>query len=380
MTRYVIVCAFDEPPPDALAEELELTDRLRLVRGEERPDLWISWASFHELEPRLAAALAEGKVGSAAMLPTLPPPEQRWILTEWRGQLAVHGSIANQLDPRFWAGPSRYDLIDLRVFMPSGEEPLQSMAGPTARPGPPRAAWVETVAEYRGALDANKAVLITAPAQQILTRMRNWFGDLADERVGGAVAVLSMSGIKPSAQTQVVLRSPAALGLRRASGATTLPALSQAGEIETQAWGTSSENPTRGLARPRPGYDKTTSRSLTAELAAFKASTGAPYGVLIRLRARADTEVRVKRGLVFEQQTLSRAQNLVIASGTTVSLPGGRSASLALPAWCLNRRLAPPSGEPVRPTPLYMPLTAGMTQGTLWRIAERFLDNFGGPE
>jgi hypothetical protein len=62
MTRYVIVCAFDEPPPDALAEELELTDRLRLVRGEERPDLWISWASFHELEPRLAAALAEGKV------------------------------------------------------------------------------------------------------------------------------------------------------------------------------------------------------------------------------------------------------------------------------------------------------------------------------
>jgi hypothetical protein len=51
-----------------------------------------------------------------------------------------------------------------------------------------------------------------------------------------------------------------------------------------------------------------------------------------------------------------------------------------LPAWCLNRRLAPPSGEPVRPTPLYMPLTAGMTQGTLWRIAERFLDSFGGPE
>jgi len=121
MARYVIVCAFDEPPPDALAGELELADRLRLVRGEERPDLWISWAPFHEVEARLAAALAEGKVGSAAMLPALPPPGERWILTEWRGRLAVHGSIANQLDPRFWASPSRYDLIDLRIFTPSGD-------------------------------------------------------------------------------------------------------------------------------------------------------------------------------------------------------------------------------------------------------------------
>jgi len=380
MARYVIVCAFDEPPPDALAGELELADRLRLVRGEERPDLWISWAPFHEVEARLAAALAEGEVGSAAMLPALPPPGERWILTEWRGRLAVHGSIANQLDPRFWASPSRYDLIDLRIFTPSGEEPPLSMAGPAAKSRARQATWVETSAEYRAALDANQAVLITAPAQQILTRMRNWFGDLADERVGGAVAVLAMSGIKPSAQTQVVLRSPAALGLRRASGPTVLAELSRAGEIRTQAWGTSSEDPTRRLARPRPGYGRAESRSLTAELTALRATTGARYGVLIRLLARADGEVRMEDGLIFEQETLNRAQNLVLASGAVVSVGGGRPASLALPAWCLNRRLAPPHGEPVRPTPLYVPLTASMTQGTLWRIVERSLHGFGDQE
>ena len=49
MARYVTVCAFDTPPPDSLAAALDLADRLRLVRGEDHPDLWISWKLAHEI-------------------------------------------------------------------------------------------------------------------------------------------------------------------------------------------------------------------------------------------------------------------------------------------------------------------------------------------
>jgi hypothetical protein len=379
MAPYVIVCAFDKPPPDDLAETLELADRLRLVRGEEHPDLWISWSRFHEVEAPLAAALTAGQVSSAALLATLPPPDERWILTQWRGQLAVHGSIAHQLDPRFWAGPSCYELIDLRVFAPSGEAPRMSMTEPPQGRGGRRAEWVETVSEYRTALETDRPVLITAPAQQIMTRMRDWFGELADERVGGAIAVLAMSGVTPSSRSQVVLRSPAALGLRRVTGATTLAALRKAGRITAQAWGTSSDNPAWGIDRPRPALRRRASRSLAAELTALKAATGARHGVLIELAEGADPEVLVDTGLVFEQETLNSVQNLAIAAGSMIALDVGHPVTRAMPAWCLNRRLAPPGGQVVRPTPLFVPLTANMDQGTVWNIMERSVNSFGTP-
>jgi len=379
MANYVIIYAFDEPPSDDLADVLKLTDRLRLVRGEERPDLWISWADFHEIEARLAAALAAGQVSSAALLPGLPPPEQRWLLTEWRGQLAVRDSIASQLDPRLWAVPSGYDLIGLRIFAPAGPEPDRSMAAPAPMPGMRRARWVETVTEYRNSLDTDRPVLITAPAQQIMSRMRDWFGELADERVGGAVAVLAMSGIEARARSMVVLRNPAALGLRRVSGTSALAAHARAGRVTIQAWGTSSDDPTRGIRRPRPGYSRVESRSLKAGLTASRAVTGARYGILIKLSAGVSSEVVIDTGLVFEQETLNRVQNLAIAAGSVIGVDAGEPVSRALPAWCLNRMLAPPGGEPVRPTPLYVPLTAGMSQAAVWSVVERSLDSFGAP-
>jgi len=380
MAHYVIVYAFDDPPPADLAETLELADRLRLVRGEERPDLWISWAGFHKIEAPLATALAAGQVRSAALLPTVPPPDQRWLLTEWRGQLAVHSSIAHQLDPRFWAYPSRYELVDLRVFRPASDEPGRSM---TARPGGPgarRPRWVETAAEYRASLDSERPTLITAPVEQIMTRMRAWFGELADERVGGAIAILATSGITPSARSQVVLRNPAALGMRRVTGAAALAGHCRAGRITVRAWGTSSDDPTRGI--DRPGRTRQESRSLTAQLTSMKAVTGARYGILAELlAAEADTEVLIETGLVFEQETLNGVQNLAIAAGSIVNVNTDASwpVRTAPPAWCLNRHLASPSGEPLRPTPLFVPLTASMDQGTVWSIVERSMNNFGTP-
>ncbi len=374
--RYVTVCAFDSPPADALARTLSLDDRLRLVRGEERPELWISWEPFHAVEAALAAALAAGQVRSAALLPALPLPEHRWMLIEWRGQLAVAWDIADQLDPRFWTRLSRYELVGMRTFTPAGEpDPVRTAPG--AAPGYRRADWVETTAEYRASLDTSRPTAITAPAQQVMTRMRLWFGELADERVGGAIAILAMSGVTPAARSQVVLRNHAALGLERVSGRNTLAALVPPGRVTVRAWGTTSDNPTRRLAGPVPGHLRQDARALTAGLRALRKTTGVPHGVLLSLTSQEDLDVLMHTGLVFEQEALNRVQNLAIADGIIAGTRSATPATLALPAWCLNRRLAPPSGQPVRPTPLRLPLTANIDQATVWSIVERTPQDFG---
>ena len=60
----MIVYAFDGAPETSVSEALQLADRLQLIRGEEHPDLWISWSGFHEIEPALADALAAAKLRS----------------------------------------------------------------------------------------------------------------------------------------------------------------------------------------------------------------------------------------------------------------------------------------------------------------------------
>ena len=302
------------------------------------------------------------------------------MLTEWRGRLAVHSSIAHQLDPRYWTEPSNYELVDLRVFMPSTGEPGQVMTSSLAGPGSPRPVWVETVAEYRASLETEQPTLITAPIQQVMTRMRDWFGPLADIRVGGAIAILAMSGVTASARTQVVLRNPAALGMRLVTNRTALATHCRAGRIVVRAWGISRDDPTRLVKIV--GRTRRQSRSLTAGLAAMKSASSARYGVLTELLAtEVDTKVLIDAGLVFEQETLNDVQNLAIAAGSevTVKLDADRPVTRAQPAWCLNRQLAPPTGQAIRPTSLCVPLTAGMNQGTVWDLVERSLHSFGIP-
>jgi hypothetical protein len=105
--------------------------------------------------------------------------------------------------------------------------------------------------------------------------------------------------------------------------------------------------------------------------------TTAPHGVLLSLTSQEELDVLIHTGLVFEQEALNRVQNLAIADGTIAGTRSAAPATLALPAWCLNRRLAPPSGQPMRPTPLRLPLTANIDQATVWSIVERTPQDFG---
>jgi hypothetical protein len=380
MASYVIVYAFDETPSSALAETFQLAERMYLARGDERPDLWASRSGFHQIEGALAAALATGQVRCASLLPTVPPPERQWLLTEWRGRLAVHNSIAHQLDPRFWTEPSSYELVELRVFTPSGGEPGHVRAGSSTGLRSPLPVWVETVAEYRASLETAQPTLITAGIQQVVTAMRDWFGALADERVGGAIAILAASGVTPWAQSPVVLRNPAALGMRRVTDRAALPMHCKTGRIAARVWGTTSGDPGGGAHTPR--RTRRESRSLTAELTAMKKATTAHYGVLTELLAtEVDTEVLIETGLVFEQEALNGVQNLAIAADSTVNVnaDAARPVTTAQPAWCLNRHLTPPTGQAMRPTSLVVPLVAGMNQGTVWDLVERSLHSFGLP-
>jgi hypothetical protein len=50
----------------------------------------------------------------------------------------------------------------------------------------------------------------------------------------------------------------------------------------------------------------------------------------------------------------------------------GTFAPVPVPAWCLNRSLAPPAGEPVRPTPLVL-ATPGRSQDEVWTVRQSVL-------
>jgi hypothetical protein len=374
MTRYVFCCGFDTSPSPAIHQKLGLTDQLRFTRGELQPELWMSRQELGDVEAELAGFLTGGQVRSAALLPTVPAPEQQWMLDEWRGRLVTHRVLADQPDQRYWTLSASLELIDMHVFSPAGRGRHTTV---TSQPGEQPGHWVETVTEYRASLETNRPTLIIAPVRQIVSKLPEWFGDLADDRIGGAITILALSGVTASPQGLVVLRNPAAFGLRRVTGTTSLAARREAGKVSLRAWGTNSPDPTKDVTER--SYERLESRSLSASLGALRTATGARYGLLARLTATEDLELRIDTGLVFEQEALNGVQSLAVAAGERPAISASRPVTMAFPAWCLNRRLAAPAGQPVRPTPFFLPLPVGTDQSTVWRTMERTPDPLQAP-
>jgi hypothetical protein len=79
-----------------------------------------------------------------------------------------------------------------------------------------------------------------------------------------------------------------------------------------------------------------------------------------------DPELYVPVGQVFEQESVNGVQTLAAASPGTVVVTPGRLEPFVIPAWCLNAELAPPSGEPVRATPLRARHSVTDSQDTVW--------------
>ena len=144
-----------------------------------------------------------------------------------------------------------------------------------------------------------------------------------------------------------------------------VPALVAAGAIEVAALGGSASS-WHALTAHWPDAPP------IAKFESAMDESAASYVVLARLSAHVDPPVRFPPGFILEQQQLNGVQNLAIAAELVVDVQPGPPVFAALPAYCLNRDLAPPRGEPLRGTALRVELPANTSQTRVWdEIARR---------
>ena len=105
-----------------------------------------------------------------------------------------------------------------------------------------------------------------------------------------------------------------------------------------------------------------------AKVAAWR-EEGFAFGIGLVLRGLQDPPVVIPVGSVYQQPVMGSAmQNLAVGQAARVFVAAGATVPLILPAWCLNRSLAPPSG-PVAPTVL-IAMSARGSQSEMWSRIE----------
>jgi hypothetical protein len=70
--------------------------------------VWRSGASFVDLSPLLADALAAGRIESAAILRGISEPPSRWIATKWPGALVVDADVFDTATFAGWSKEIRH--------------------------------------------------------------------------------------------------------------------------------------------------------------------------------------------------------------------------------------------------------------------------------
>ncbi|WP_432157921.1 hypothetical protein [Streptomyces sp. bgisy153] len=333
------------------------------VQGPGGHVLWTSYGQPEDVGRFLHEALASGRVRSAAFLPELPPAHLRWLATEWWGALVadldlidlVIGVTRNQ-----WSREQVDEERHVAVLRPSREHPEDRQAAAAVRE------LEGTAAAYRQALFSATPSAMRVSLSEVRQDSRAWFGDLADPNVGGAIALLTLSGAHQHSD-DLVLRNPAALGLVCEYPDDSLAAHRRDGRVQVSAVGTTEQAALGHLATFRIPADVWAS-----ELAALRAAEGAMgFVALLELTGLSDPEIVIGEGLVLEQTGLTGAQTLAATHSRSVRVDVGDIVPVALPAWCLNASLRAPGGEPVRPTPLRF--VAGGSQQNVWDAQSELL-------
>lgn len=335
----------------------DINERLALTAA--RPSgnlmLWVSAAPPADVAPALAELLASGVVLSAALVSADIPDERLWVAHEWTGAFVVDRDLAELLGRASdtWVEDSSYQ--EFRILRPRRLGRLDD-----AESWP--SSHVETAREYASAIADGRAVQADTTLAAVRGAMGEWFGDLADPRVGGALALLALSGAT-SDSTAIALRSPAALRLRLAASAVSLPSHVRAGRLAVRGYGYSQDN-AQAVAAAVPEMSLESAETVLREGLRERI----PYGVLLMIEATVDPEVEIEEGSIFEQVSMNGVQTLAAAAPKRLTVRPGTFAPLAVPAWCLNSSLAAPAGEQVRPTPLAL-IAQGRSQDEVW--AER---------
>lgn len=310
-----------------------------------------------DLLPVVADALRDRRIISAAVVAAPLPDERLWWAYEWHDALVVDRQLpGGTLGPmEAWREVPGSNHPELRVFQLRADE-ARTEADPS------RVRQVETVIEFRESLhsDLPTAIDVSMSDGRVAEAdLASLLGELADPRVGGAVALLMLSGAT-HASMSVRLRNPAALDLDWIDDERSISCQQQLGAVVVRAIGlsNSSDVDTTGFREPE-------------ELLRMRSHlpTSWTYALMLEAEAHLDPELFVPVGEVFEQSTVNSTQTLAASASASAVVTPGRLGRMVLPMWCLNASLSPPRGEPVQPTPLRARYSGVESQQDVW--AER---------
>ncbi len=366
MRKPVLLVCFPAEPAPSDRERFQLEGS---VPGPGEHLLWISAGRPGELGPLLFDALLSEGVWSAALLPEIPPEDLRWLAAEWRGALVVHLDLMDRLGE---AGEGRWQVehtdenLGIAVLRPQRERPAQQRRTPPVRVLEGTSTG-HTATAHREELHSDLPAVARVRLREVEQDLSSWFGDLADPEVGGAIALLTLSGARPDSDA-LVLRNPAALGLVCEYPENSLAAYRRDAGLRISGIGTT--------VREAPGRVAGLRASPAAWARELENLSGtdcaADYAALLECAALRDPEIVISEGTVLEQTGITGAQTLGVARTRKAVVDIGQIVPLALPAWCLNRSLSAPGGEPVRPTPLR--LSSGGSQREVWDTLSDLLE------
>jgi hypothetical protein len=223
-----------------------------------------------DLLPLVATALHDRRIVSAALVSGILTDDRLWWVHEWHHALVVDRAL-RWLGTSTWREDRDYRRAPVRVLRLVQDDDGEPPAGVHEPPAAVR--HVETTAEFRESLTGPEPVVIEMARDTASPDDRHLFGDLADARVGGAVALLTLSGATPRS-THVRLRNPAALDLELIDDARSLSRQRRLGTISVRSVGVADgpnvRNALSGFREPerlarlwthRPGSHRTSSSS-----------------------------------------------------------------------------------------------------------------------
>jgi hypothetical protein len=291
-------------------------------------------------EDQLASALAlvsRGEVHSGALLEELPSVDRRWLAYEFWHKLVTDTRVdTGRLEALGWQATARdwYTVWSPPAHVEVGR------------------------AEFAAGILQPAARTIEVRVDQDLDDIE-LFGLLASSRQGGSCALMALSGARPGRDT-LALRNPAALDLELLTSADSLAYLAARAAISVSTLGASSDTDVSALDLEAFSDPDAVRRAWNA--------TDHPSGfwLVSQLAAPIDPTVGIPPGHIFEQRTLNGIQTLAAATTKSVVVGVGKPVTLVIPAWCLNQDLAPPNGQPVRPTALRARYSANTSQADVW--------------
>lgn len=324
----------------------------------------------------LRTGLTQNSIRSAALLKTTPDPGMLWVAAEWWGRLVVDRSILGEIEPALalWVYQGSYrnetNQLDLAIFTPNPEGTQGQISEQIPSELKPEFVRVSDPIVFQERLDDEEACVLRVDSSAIRRNPKKWFGDLADERVGGANALLAH--MREMDDGTILLPNLTLAFLDRETALASLAELTDAGGLIVRSAGFS-----RDQIDATNWYTAAPFKSSRNEFLdnLRDSQTAANYAVALEIEAPDDPEVIIGSGVVFEQLTLNGIQNLATVPAQVQTIAAGQIVPMILPAWCINRSLQPPSGQQMRLTRLHS--KAGHNQSDVWTRIESALENAG---